>query len=139
MNTISPFGKAQQLDPRFDDLLEKALAGEAPDYGVVIRLADVRMTRFDQMYRPETTEAGTQALAAIMHRWSSGTPVQPWLYVQGACYIFSDDYLALAAIERGQPASFAVQILGEPLSRGLIEKFGPLGLAQIRAMLGITH
>jgi len=138
--TINPDSNAFKFpdDPRFQWLLEGALKGFVPVFGVVQETEKVTVRRFDDSFHPEQSADGQKVLAALMRDWNAGCPFQPWLYVDSENYIVADDYFWIAAIERGKPSSFAAQVLGEPLARGLIQKVGPFPRSDIQRMLGFT-
>lgn len=124
-------------DLKFQGLLEGAVAGEVPVYGVVLETAKIKLHRFDDTFRPENSTEGEAVIRGLFESWNSGDAVQPWLYVEDGTYIVADDYFAIAAIERGRPDSFAAQVLGEPLPDGLKQKVGPLDAQKVKGMLGI--
>jgi hypothetical protein len=125
-------------DARFQWLLEGALKGFVSVYGVVLQTAAVRLSRFDDTFRPENSAEGAKVLTQIMSAWNAGDSIQPWLYAEDGRYVVSDDYFWIAAVERGRPDSFAAQLLGAPLAQGIVEKVGPLPMAQVRQMLGLA-
>jgi hypothetical protein len=124
-------------DPCFNKLLESALSGSVPVYGVVLETAEVCVRRFDDGFRPENSIEGQKVLASLMHGWNTGSPIQPWLYVEKGAYLCADDYFFVALLERGRPPTFGAQVLGQPLRKGLVQEIGPLPLAQVRTMVGI--
>jgi hypothetical protein len=124
-------------DPCFNKLLESALSGNVPVYGAVLEAAKVHVRRFDDRFRPENSLEGQKVLASLMQGWNSGSPIQPWLYVEKGVYVCADDYFFVALLERGHPSTFAAQILGRPLAEGLVQEVCPLPLAQVKAMFGI--
>ena len=122
-------------DPVFQYLLEQAIYGAIPVFGVVMK--PHRLKRYADYYRPETTEEGAQVVRHMIVAWNAGRPVQPWIYPRNAHYIVSDDYFAMAAIEAGRPATIAAQFLGWPNASDILDKQGPLPTEQVKSMIGI--
>ena len=58
-----------------------------------------------------------------------------WVYPQGELFMVSDDYLALAAAERGQPEVVPCWILGP--ESDLMDLHGPVEPRSLRRMLGV--
>jgi hypothetical protein len=125
-------------DNHFQLLLSRALKGQLPVYGVVLQTSQISLRRSYPMHRPELTRHGAEVIAAMAVAWQDGTPVQPWLYVSGDDYVVADDYFWLALIEKYGVETFAAQVIGEPLSTGLLQKVGPLSNAQVRGFLGLS-
>ena len=125
-------------DNLFQLLMERAVKGSVPVYGVVLESAKIRLRRTHPAHRPELTRVGAEAVAAMAAAWQRGNPIQPWLYAKGDHYIVADDYFWLALIEKHGIDSFAAQVLGEPLQEGLIQKVGPLEKPQILGLLGLS-
>lgn len=116
-------------------LSEAAVTGRVPVWGIVV--APARVVAFDPTLRLEHDGDGPAIVAAIGREWNEGRPVQPWVYPRGDLFVAPDDYFALAAIRRGRPDLIACQCLGEPSSRLVHERVGPLALADVRRMLGV--
>jgi hypothetical protein len=123
-------------DVHFQSLLLRASRGQIPVYGAVIETAKVRITRAFESHRPEDMQGGQEVVQQMFKDWQAGQPAQPWLYVRDGAYVVADDYFWLALIEKGQPDTFAAQILGEPIADGLLQKVGPLGPAFIHDRFG---
>jgi len=81
---------------------------------------------------------GAEVVQQMFADWQLGKPAQPWLYEKGDEYIVADDYFWLALVEKGRPPTFSAQVLGEPLSAGLIQKVGPLGPDFVKRSCGIA-
>lgn len=129
---------APPADPIFGYLTEQAVRGSIPVYGVVLDTSSIRLERAFPNFHPEETARGAEMMREIGARWNTGKPSQPWLYFDGVRYVVADDYLTLAAIERGRPSMIAAQLLGTPDGPGVVQKVGPLPLADVRRMLGIS-
>ena len=133
-------GGVQPFEPPFDETFQELLAGavqgKVPVYGVVQELDKVSFKRAHSYFRPELTEEGQQVVRDMAAAWNAGRPAQPWLYVRDGAYIVADDYFWLALVEQGRPPTFAAQVLGEPLSEGLVQKVA-LDQATVRRMLGL--
>lgn len=125
-------------DPTYQTLIAYALAGDLPVYGAVIETAKTSVRRFDDRFRPENTIEGREVLESLMQDWKNGRPIQPWLYIRDDQYICADDYFFMAILERGQPPSFAAQILGRPLRQGLLQETAPIPVPQLRSMFGLA-
>lgn len=123
-------------DLTFQSLVLRAKKDLVPVYGVVMRTAEVCLKRAFESYRPEILPGGAEVLQQMFSNWQAGQPVQPWLYTKGSEYIVADDYFWLALIEKGKPETFSAQVIGEPLSAGLVQKVGPLGSGFVRLSLG---
>lgn len=123
-------------DLNFQMLVVKASRGEIPVFGAVIETEKVTLLRAYESHHPENMSGGQEIVQSMMTAWQHGESIQPWLYVKDGKYIVADDYFWLALIEMGKPVSFSAQVLGEPLSNGLIEKVGPLGLSYIHNIFG---
>ncbi|MGQ0564494.1 MAG: hypothetical protein ACT4OK_05415 [Gemmobacter sp.] len=124
-------------DNKFQLLLSRATKGLVPVFGVALETAQIRLRRAFPSHRPELTRDGGQVVLAMAEAWKAGNPVRPWLYVSGGEYIIADDYHWLALIEKYEVESFSAQVLGEPLTEGLLDKVGPLPIARVRSLLGI--
>jgi len=125
-------------DNHFQLLLGRAVKGEVPVYGVVLQKSRINLRRSYPTHRPELTHHGAEVVVAMAAGWQEGRPVQPWLYVSGNDYVVADDYFWLALIEKYGVESFAAQVIGEPLTDGLLQKVGPLSKAQVRDFLGLS-
>ena len=125
-------------DNQFQLLLARAMKGELPVYGVVLETAQIQLRRAFPLHRPELTRDGAEMIARMARGWNAGQAVQPWLYVHGSDYIVADDYFWLALIEKFGVESFAAQCIGEPVTKGLVQKVGPLQRSQILNLLGLA-
>lgn len=125
-------------DLRFQSLVARSIRGQVPVFGVVLSLDSVSLVRAFPTHRPELTRAGAEAVAGMRDQWQAGYPIQPWLYPASGKYVVGDDYVWLALVERYRPATFAAQVLGEPLEAGLEHKVGPLAVDEVRRMLGLA-
>ena len=123
-------------DLNFQSLVLRASRGQIPVYGVVIATDEVRIVRAFDTHRPENLPGGNDVVRQMIAAWQTGKVTQPWLYAANGHYVVADDYFWLALIERGNPQSFSAQILGEPLSKGLINKVGPLGAEFVKRTFG---
>jgi len=126
-------------DRLFQDLLNRAVKGEIPVYGVVLNFQEVIIKRRYEHFRPENSEVGEKIIKSMWEAWQNDQCAQPWLYVWDGEYTIADDYFWLALVERGKPRTVAAQVLGEPLVVGLLDKVGPLAIETIEKMLGITR
>ncbi len=124
-------------DNHFQLLMERAVKGKVPVYGIVVEAAKVRLRRSYPAHRPELTKVGAEIVAAMAAGWQQGKTIQPWLYTKDNQYIVADDYFWLALIEKYGVDTFAAQVLGKPLQEGLVQKVGPLERSQILRMLGL--
>lgn len=120
-------------DPVFQYLMQQAVYGFIPVYGAIIE--PNRFRRFDPAFRPELEPTGDAAVQDIMRRWNAGEKFQMWVYPDENDLVVSDDYLTLAAIERGKPQTVAVQIIGTPYGKGIIDTTGPLELQLVKSMI----
>lgn len=125
-------------DLAFQSLILRSQKDLVPVYGVVIRTNEVRLKRAFENHRPETLPGGAEVLQQMFLDWQAGKPVQPWLYVKNNEYTVADDYFWLALVEQGKPPTFSAQVLGEPLSAGLVQKIGPLGSDFVRKAVNIA-
>ena len=125
-------------DLTFQSLILRATRDQVPAFGAVIRTEDVRLTRAFESHRPENMRGGAEVVRKMFSDWQAGKPTQPWLYAKGDEYIVADDYFWLALVEKGRPPTFSAQILGEPLSAGLIQKVGPLGPDFVKRSFGFA-
>ena len=123
-------------DLNFQSLVLRASRGQIPVYGVVIATDEVRIVRAFDTHRPENLPGGNDVVRQMIAAWQTGKVTQPWLYAANGHYVVADDYFWLALIERGNPQTFSAQILGEPLSKGLINKVGPLGAEFVKRTFG---
>jgi hypothetical protein len=69
---------APPQDPVFLYLLEQAVYGHVPVFGVV--MSPSRLQRFDSTFNPENTPGGAAMVSQIMKRWNMGEPFQMWVY-----------------------------------------------------------
>ena len=125
-------------DRLFQDLLQRAVSGEIPVYGIVIETEKIVIRRRFEDYRPEHSDLGQEIIRSMRDAWQSGKRTQPWLYVWDGEYTVADDYFWIALIEEGKPKMVAAQVLGEPPDAGLIQKVGPLETEHIKRMLGFA-
>ena len=123
-------------DLNFQSLVLRASRGQIPVYGVVIATDEVRIVRAFDTHRPENLPGGNDVVRQMIAAWQTGKVTQPWLYAANGHYVVADDYFWFALIERGNPQTFSAQILGEPLSKGLINKVGPLGAEFVKRAFG---
>ncbi len=123
-------------DLNFQSLVLRASRGQIPVYGVVIATDEVRIVRAFDTHRPENLPGGNDVVRQMIAAWQTGKVTQPWLYAANGHYVVADDYFWLALIERGNPQTFSAQILGEPLSAGLVNKVGPLGADFVKSVFG---
>lgn len=65
-------------DPIFDELIEKAIVGSIPVFGIVVEA--LRLQPFDPDWHPELIGDGPKVVQAIISAWQAGRPVQPWAY-----------------------------------------------------------
>jgi hypothetical protein len=80
-------------------LLLEALAGELPVYVGAVPLG--RLRRFRDDFRPERTTDGERLVRAIFEQLRADALPRLWVYPRGDVFMVSDDYLTLAAAERG--------------------------------------
>jgi hypothetical protein len=125
-------------DAQFHMLVPKALRGEVPVYGVVLNVEQIVLKRAFDSFRPENMPGGDEIVRSMMRAWQLGQPAQPWLYVRDNAYIVADDYFWMAMVERGRPITIAAQVIGEPHEDGLIQKVGPLSVADVKALFGFS-
>jgi hypothetical protein len=118
----------------FQYLLEQAVDGNVPVFGVVMRPDNLR--RYAEYFHPEVTDEGRHIVDSIMAAWNSGASSQPWVYPRGRHYVISDDYFTLAAIERGRPEAIGAQVLGWATGPDILQKTGPLSATHVRRLLG---
>lgn len=116
-------------------LLREALAGALPVFVGAVPLA--RLRRFRDDFRPERTPRGERLVEAIFAQWRADAAPRLWVYPRGDVFMVSDDYLTLAAVERGPSDLVPCWILG-PVSPADIEHVrGPVGPRCLRQMVGI--
>lgn len=134
--TVDAIHFAPPDDLLFQSLVIRASRGQIPVYGTVIETSKVSLKRSFNSHRPEDMEGGLEVVQQMFSDWQNNQPAQPWLYVKDGSYWVADDYFWIALIEKGMPDTFAAQVLGEPLSQGLLQKAGPLELQFIHARFG---
>jgi hypothetical protein len=119
-------------DAVLDYLLREALSGGLPVYVGAVPLA--RLRRFRDDFRPERTLRGRRVVQAIFEQWRADSAPRLWVYPRGDVFMVSDDYLTLAAAERGQDA-VPCWILGR--GKDLPGARGPLDPHAVRRLLGV--
>lgn len=117
-------------------LSEAATTGRIPVWGIVV--SSERLVAFDPTFHPEDERDGSAIVAAIIREWNAGRPAQPWVYPRGDMFVVADDYFALAAIRHGRPETVACQCLGEPNPAIVHQCVGPIPVADVRRMLGLS-
>lgn len=122
-------------DPVFQHLLEQAVTGQVPVYGIVVDVA--LLVPFAADHRPEETEGGRKIVQTMTREWQAGNHVQPWVYPKAGKFVVSDDYFVLAMARAGRLETIACQCLGEPDRANVHDCQGPLGSDYVRRALGI--
>ena len=122
-------GRSDDLTPPrdavLDYLLREALAGALPVYAGAVPVA--RLRRFREDFRPERTFGGERVVRAIFAQWGADAAPRLWVYPRGDVFMVSDDYLALAAAERGTAELVPCWILGPVRPAEMETLRGPVG------------
>ncbi len=119
----------------FQHLLEQAVAGQVPVYGIVADVA--RLVPFAEEHRPEETEDGRKIVQTMIRDWQAGNHVQPWVYPRAGEFVVADDYFVLAMAKAGGLTTIGCHCLGEPDRATLHDCQGPLGVDYVRNALGL--
>ena len=93
-----------------------------------------RLRRFRDDFRPERSPDGRRVVRALSEQWRADGPPRLWVYPQGDVFMVSDDYLALAALERGWAEVVPCWILGAVSDGDLGCLRGPVDPRGLRRM-----
>lgn len=119
----------------FQYLLEQAVEGKVPVYGIVVDVA--RLVPFAEEHRPEESEDGRKIVQSMIREWQAGKHVQPWVYPRVGEFVVADDYFVLAMSKSGRLQTIGCLCLGEPDRATLHDCQGPLGVDYVRKALGV--
>lgn len=122
-------------DPVFQHLLEQAVNGGIPVFGIVV--STDRLIAFDPAHRPELNRPGSQIVQGILRQWAEGAAPQPWVYPRGNQFVVSDDYFALTAIRLAKVGTIACQCLGIPARANVLNDPVPVPASWVQGALGI--
>ena len=122
-------------DPVFQLLLEQAVTGQVPVYGIVVDVA--LLVPFAVDHCPEGTAEGRSIVQSMIGAWQDGQRFQPWVYPRAGQFVVSDDYMILAMAKAGGLETIGCRCLGEPDRATLHDCQGPLGVDYVCMALGL--
>jgi hypothetical protein len=122
-------------DPVFQHLLEQAVTGQVPVYGIVVDVA--LLVPFAADHNPQGTAEGRSIVQSMIGAWQEGQRFQPWVYPRAGQFVVSDDYMILAMAKAGGLETIGCQCLGEPDRANVHDCQGPLGVDYVRKALGV--